>query len=123
MHIIRKNIKLITFGIAGLFSLLMINNTVFLHAHKLNDGRVVYHAHPFSHSENQQNPGENHQHSNGQILVLDQLSQLKVLTSTFQVLCDNTDNTIVDLFREIPFNESTDDYYFQLFGRPPPFLI
>lgn len=75
--ILRQNIikKAFAYLVLGVVGTLILNKAVFLHTHKLNDGTVVVHAHPFqastdSHSNNP------HQHTKSGIYYFDQLSFL-----------------------------------------------
>ncbi len=56
----------------GLLSIswLLINNSVFLHYHKLDDGSYVVHAHPFNKSAEKSDTGGKHQHTNKELLVI-----------------------------------------------------
>ena len=45
----------------------VVNRTVFMHVHKLNDGTYVEHAHPYN-KTNDDAPIKNHQHTKAQLL-------------------------------------------------------
>lgn len=62
---------------------MQINAVVFLHAHRLADGRIITHAHPIW-SENQ-NPVQPNHHSAGELLLLDAISHA-IFTADFPPL-------------------------------------
>ncbi len=68
-------IKSITLLMIGVIGLLIVNKAVFLHVHKLNDGTIIEHAHPFSKS-NDSNPIKSHHHSNADFLFFHNLEIL-----------------------------------------------
>lgn len=53
---------LIAFLLIGVIGMLIYNQGVFLHTHKLNDGGVVIHAHPYNKSEDTA-PFKSHHHT------------------------------------------------------------
>ncbi|AQG81286.1 hypothetical protein [Spirosoma montaniterrae] len=67
------NWELHRFGIArilvGLYLLVLINGVLFRHAHRLADGTIICHAHPFKGTPGTQYP--NHTHTNDQFIWLD----------------------------------------------------
>lgn len=52
---------------SGLFLLLIggviVNSTFFLHAHKNESGKIVFHAHPFDKGTEKEDPLSKHQHT------------------------------------------------------------
>ncbi len=50
-----------------------------MHLHKLPNGSLVVHAHPFSKSSNPESPVQNHQHTKVELLILDNLQLLTTL--------------------------------------------
>ncbi len=60
-------------GLFALFALLTLNNIVFRHAHRLANGQIVTHAHPYWPSKSKCPYQPNH-HTNGQLVLLDALS-------------------------------------------------
>ena len=64
--------------VLGLF---ILNNAVFLHAHRLPDGQVILHAHPYNKS---QDPGpiKTHHHAATELYVLAQLQFLFFVLAT-----------------------------------------
>lgn len=53
----------------GLYVAVLINGVVFRHAHRLADGTVICHAHPYKSSPGTQFP--NHAHSRDELIWLD----------------------------------------------------
>ncbi len=56
----------------SIIGMLIINNAVFLHAHKLPNGYVVIHAHPFSKNKDT-SPFKVHHHSHAEFFLLHHL--------------------------------------------------
>ena len=52
----------------GLFGMLITNKAVFMHVHKLEDGSIVVHAHPYNESDNK-TPYKTHHHSKTELLL------------------------------------------------------
>ncbi len=55
--------------LVGLYVLVLINGVVFRHAHRLADGTMICHAHPFKGTPGTQFP--NHAHTDDQLIWLD----------------------------------------------------
>ncbi|WP_420146788.1 hypothetical protein [Spirosoma sp.] len=66
------------FGIArfllGLYVAVLVNGVVFRHAHRLADGTVICHAHPYKSSPGTQFP--NHAHSRDELIWFDAFDNL-----------------------------------------------
>lgn len=60
-------------GLFALFALLTLNNVVFRHAHRLANGQIITHAHPYW-PTNSKCPYQPNHHTNGQLVLLDALS-------------------------------------------------
>ena len=69
---ISKQIARLLIAVLGLF---ILNNAVFLHAHRLPDGQVILHAHPYKKSQDPA-PVKTHHHTAAELFVLDQLQFL-----------------------------------------------
>ncbi|UFH56055.1 hypothetical protein [Spirosoma sp. KNUC1025] len=71
------------FGIArfllGLYVAVLINGVVFRHAHRLSDGTIICHAHPYKSSPGTQFP--NHAHSRDELIWLDAFDNLLYATT------------------------------------------
>jgi len=55
--------------------MLITNKAVFLHVHKLEDGTIIVHAHPYDKS-NDSKPYKSHHHSNAEFLFFQNLEIL-----------------------------------------------
>ncbi len=71
-NITLKFITLLMIGVMGMF---IVNKAIFLHLHKLNDGTVIVHAHPFDKS-NDSKPYKSHHHSNAEFLFFQNIEIL-----------------------------------------------
>ncbi len=67
--------------LASLFLLiiggLIVNSTFFLHSHKNDNGKIVFHAHPFDQGTETENPLSQHEHNK---IDLDHLSSFDFYT-------------------------------------------
>ncbi len=61
--------------------LFIVNNAIFLHVHKLSDGTIVEHAHPYDFS-NDSEPYKSHHHSNAEFLFFQNLKILFLIIFT-----------------------------------------
>ncbi len=57
----------------GIILLSTVNQIVFFHLHKLSDGRIVHHSHPY---KSQDGKTSGHHHSDYQLVVIGQLNLL-----------------------------------------------
>lgn len=64
----------ITRLLLGLYVAVLINSVVFRHAHRLADGTIICHAHPYKSSPGSQFP--NHAHSRDELIWLDAFDNL-----------------------------------------------
>lgn len=64
---------------------LILNNILFIHLHLLPDGEIIVHAHPFSKTQQAENPLQPHQHSKVEILFFDSLLLLFVAAILHQL--------------------------------------
>jgi len=70
IYMLKKNFAIVLVGVVGLLTL---NNVLFTHFHKLANGELIVHAHPFSKSGQTNNPSETHEHTKVELLVFDSL--------------------------------------------------
>ncbi len=72
-----KNIftKAVDLLIVALMVMLTINQCVFIHTHKLADGTIIVHAHPFN-KKADSSPIKHHHHSGTELMVLQNLHLL-----------------------------------------------
>jgi hypothetical protein len=74
-----KNIKTFTIWFSILLiSALTLNNSIFLHVHKLESGNIISHAHPFQKSAEKQTP-VSHNHTANEIQLYQILSDLTLV--------------------------------------------
>jgi len=69
---------LLTFLILPLFGLLF-TNTVYMHQHVLPDGTIVEHAHYHRSESNSESGGQDHHHSDTELLLYSLISETSVL--------------------------------------------
>ena len=67
--------KLVTIIMIGLFGMLLTNKAIFMHVHKLEDGSIVVHSHPYNTSDNT-TPYKTHHHSKTELLFIQSLELL-----------------------------------------------
>ena len=53
----------------SIYSLILVNNSLFYHSHITSNGKVISHAHPFN-KQNDDNPYKAHHHSKLELLLL-----------------------------------------------------
>ena len=79
-------IKLVTWLVIGMMGMLIANKAVFMHTHKLSDGTVIEHAHPFN-KTNDTTPYKSHHHSKAELLFFQNLDiLLQIVFFTFALL-------------------------------------
>ncbi len=67
--------KLITLFMMGLMTMLITNKIAFTHIHKLDDGTIVEHAHPYNKTDDSA-PLKTHHHTNAELLFFHNLNIL-----------------------------------------------
>lgn len=78
-----KNINSRIFGwfAIAIFSLISLNNSIFLHAHKLDSGVIISHAHPFQKAKTNSTHEPNHSHNANELIFY------KILNSILYTVC------------------------------------
>ncbi|MCK9451617.1 MAG: hypothetical protein M0Q90_08000 [Bacteroidales bacterium] len=114
-HITLKIVILLMTGVMGL---LIANTAIFLHVHKLHDGTIISHAHPYD-KESDTHPYKTHQHSKTDLLLIHSLEILFPLIFLSLILNTLEKKTVVlfDLikaYRSSFFDNNND--------RAPPIL-
>jgi hypothetical protein len=71
--------KFVAILMMGIIGMLVANEGIFMHTHKLVDGTVVFHSHPYSKS-NDSNPSESHQHTKAEFWFFQNIEILFPLT-------------------------------------------
>lgn len=115
---LRNNIeRLIASLTLVLISLLILNNSFFLHSHHLSNGFSFSHAHPFKKPQSQDKP-IGHSHSKAEILFLDQVDILFVIAISVSVAFYCLSN--VAKFQPLEFSLKI-NYFTKFLGRAPPY--
>ncbi|HHW58649.1 MAG: hypothetical protein WBL11_07200 [Bacteroidales bacterium] len=112
-------INLLSLFMAVFMILLIVNNIVFLHVHKLPNGEIIVHAHPYNKS-NDTEPIKNHTHSNREYLVLDQLKNIFVITFIFFSFLFFS-NKILIFKNKIVYHGFDHDKFYK--NKAPPYFI
>lgn len=69
--------KIVTLSIVPLLVFILVNQSVNIHYHKLDDGVVISHAHPYTQSNDiGDTPFQEHKHTKFQYFLLAQLSSM-----------------------------------------------
>jgi len=68
-------IKTFEFVLIVAFAILIMNNALFIHSHKLPDGSIISHAHPFNKIKDQI-PFKKHTHSSAEYIFIQHLEFL-----------------------------------------------
>ncbi len=113
-----KNVKLF---FAGLFlavtMALVYNNAFFTHTHKLPDGTIIQHAHPYKSDADSSSPFKNHHHTSFEFLVLNNLGVFILLTCLAFFFFDKG---IPSLITDHYFFVEYSSYHLYHFYRGPP---
>lgn len=64
--------------LAGVMVLLIANNSIYMHTHINEQGKLITHAHPFNKTTDNK-PIKSHQHTNAEYFYYDNLKNLHVL--------------------------------------------
>lgn len=74
--IIKKSVTYLMIGIMGL---MIANKALFMHTHKMADGSIIVHAHPYNKS-NDSKPFKSHQHTKAEFLFFANLDILVLIS-------------------------------------------
>ena len=88
--------KFFTFIMIGLMGMLIANRCIFTHTHILENGSIVFHAHPYD-KTNDAKPYKTHHHTNAELLFLDLINLLfpvVFMAFAFSLFYRNTRNSI-----------------------------
>ncbi|MEA3317535.1 MAG: hypothetical protein U9R54_06220 [Bacteroidota bacterium] len=109
-------IKISSFLLIGMIALLIANKTFYLHTHKLSDGTIVIHSHPYEKTNNPVSE-ESHHHSN---ILLHFSQNLSLLFFIVFLVIGTSLFLRKTLFSYQVINNYT-RYYFSIHkGRAPP---
>jgi hypothetical protein len=96
--------------------LLIVNNVVFVHTHKMSDGKILIHAHPYNKSQDSA-PFKKHDHTSKELFQISHI-QLLFVTAIFSVFSAILTANKNIYFYKIPSIHFR--YCFRLKGRGPP---
>jgi len=85
MHYFRHQCKYIIILLFPAISWLFINSAINGHYHKLNNGEIIYHCHPYKHDKNKNSPFEDHHHTESECLIIAQISNPLVSLFVFLI--------------------------------------
>lgn len=108
--------KTIAFLLIAAFLMMFVNKMVFLHSHKLADGTIVVHAHPYK-KTNEQAPFKAHHHISLEFVLLHHLELLFVLFFSFAWLFTTLAGWVMYKHNVV---RATVGCIRLLFGRAPP---
>lgn len=122
MQFIRRYGKFILIILFPVICWLFINSFINGHYHKLYNGEIIYHCHPFKHNENNNSPFEDHHHTESEYFILAQISNPLVLSSVFLIFIGQ----FLPLCNEIIISENLflllRSYFYNNNYRSPPFF-
>jgi len=81
-RVLKKSIICLSIAV---ISLLTVNNALFIHSHRLPDGSIVTHAHPFKKSSDT-DPFKSHRHNQGEYMLIQLLKILLVFVGFLLVV-------------------------------------
>ncbi|MBN1198049.1 MAG: hypothetical protein JXA23_01765 [Bacteroidales bacterium] len=110
---IRSVVFLVILSLVGL----VVTNALYLHSHKLPDGTVIAHAHPFNKSQDPA-PYKQHNHSSVEFFVLDHIQLLFGSLLILVLLAGNTIRAFIfpRMYSPVPVH-----FRGLPVTRPPPF--
>ncbi len=101
------------------FCMILANNVIFLHSHTAPDGTKYFHAHPYH--KNNKIPGEQHKHTNIELMFLSQANHYLAPRNETAFLLRVPYFVLVN---NVPTINYKSDYYRLLNQRgPPPFHV
>ncbi len=80
MHYFRKYGKYFLAAIFPAICWLIVNYAINRHCHQLSSGDIITHAHPYQKEDTNNSPFKSHHHSGFEILILDLISNILVLS-------------------------------------------
>lgn len=99
---------------------IMVNSSFFLHAHKNESGKIVFHAHPFDKGAEKEDPLAKHSHNKIDLDYLSSLDHYTVFENTIN-LEYNADIELVLLSKSWLIASS--NIYYLFTTRGPPQLL
>ena len=71
-------IKAVAYLLIGIMGMLIVNKTMFMHVHKMADGTLITHSHPFDKSKDSM-PYKSHHHTKYEFLFFENLEILYLI--------------------------------------------
>ena len=102
----------------SIISLLIVNNILFIHTHKFNNGSIIIHSHPYNKTDDPE-PVKSHHHSKAELLFLESLAVYFFPVLFFLVSYNLAQKVKCIIFRK---NIYTQSYIILHKGRAPPVL-
>jgi hypothetical protein len=116
-----SSLLFIKFGVISILWLL-VNNTIYLHSHELDNGNRIIHAHPFDKSAENSESGTQHTHTVKELVFIsfiDKLVNPDLSELVEGIICFEFINHKYEGFHNI-----TSDVYLQCIkARPPPYMF
>ena len=112
--------KFIAVAMVTFVALLAVNNSVFQHFHRLPDGQIVAHAHPFTKNTNPDSPFQSHKHTQFEFYFFNNVSLLFVVGLLLLALVEFIRKANIQPFLHNVFFSNTPQ---KLTNKAPPVLI
>ena len=120
MHYFRHQGKYILILLFPAISWLIINSTINGHYHKLDNGEIIYHCHPYKHNNNKNSPFEDHKHTESEYFIIAQVSNPVMLLFIFLILIGQFIPLCKKIIISEDFNLLLKTYLFVNNYRSPP---
>lgn len=122
MRYLRKYSKCFLIIIIPAICWLFINSFINGHYHKLNNGEIVYHCHPFTHNKNNTSPFEDHRHTESECFFLAQISNPLVILFLFLILIGQFITLCIDIILyRYSYHVMKSFFYDNNYRAPPVF--
>ena len=112
LNVLRERVaikKPVVWLLLGFWTLIMLNSVMYRHSHRLPDGKIVSHAHPYKRSTDEA-PAKPHEHTDKELALL-QLIDGQVFGPPVAFAVS---------FAAYPFNDAANNFaYFYAFIIPP----
>jgi hypothetical protein len=121
MNCFRKYSKYFLILIFPAICWLFINSFINGHYHKLSNGEIIYHCHPFKHNnKNNTSPFENHHHTKSEFFILAQISNPLFLMFVILILIGQLIHSCVEILVSENSILLLRNYFYNKNYRSPP---
>ncbi len=119
-YFVNKNIiKILSLSLIVFIGLYHLNSVLFTHSHKLENGNIVVHAHPFNRSD-ANNQEHSHHHSKEELIYLDIQKNLLIFVNILLILiCLN----VIHVSLDISYHSFIRTILKAVSDRAPPLMI